>query len=139
MAAIRYARSRIRDLTEAEALELLEFGSRLGRIAGIIGGEIVIVPVNYLCQGNKIVIRSRRGGLIEQLQGEPVVFEVDDHRSFDQTGWSVIVHGLLHRLDEPEGLETLRRGPLQAWAWPDAEVWYGGAIHRMTGRRVFSE
>ena len=70
---------RVETLTVAECRELLN-GHHFGRFAFVdsVGVLPSIVPVNYLLDEDKIVIRTDAGSkLAAALRGAPVAFEVD--------------------------------------------------------------
>src|SRR6516165_11352239 len=76
-------------LDRAECLHLLS-GSVLGRIAVTVGALPVILPVNFLLDGDRILIRTGKGTKLEAATRDAVVaFEVDDVEPFSHSGWSV--------------------------------------------------
>src|SRR5947207_11884807 len=92
----------LEDLPRETCVELLHLGS-VGRLASIIDGYPIIVPVNYRLVGADgepvVVIRTRVGGLIDQVSPH-VAFEIDGVDLLRQEGWSVLVRGTVRHLDE---------------------------------------
>ena len=75
-----------------------------------------IVPVNYLLDNDRIVIRTDAGSkLAAALRGAPVAFEVDGVDQDHQVGWSVVVRGHGEEITDEDKLAELRQTPLLAW------------------------
>jgi uncharacterized protein len=108
---------RIKTLTVAECRELLtrhHFG-RFG-FMDAVGVLPSIVPVNYLLDNDRIVIRTDAGSkLAAGLRGAPVAFEVDGVDQNHQVGWSVVVRGRAEEITDEDKLAELRQTPLLAW------------------------
>ena len=108
---------RVNLLTTAECRELLDrhhFG-RLG-LMNYVGVFPSIIPVNYLLDEDKIVIRTDAGSKLNAaLRGAPVAFEVDGVDETRQVGWSVVVRGHAEEVTDEDKLAKLRQTPLLAW------------------------
>jgi len=108
---------RINLLTTAECGELLDrhhFG-RLG-LMNYVGVFPSIIPVNYLLDEDKIVIRTDAGSKLNAaLRGAPVAFEVDGVDETRRVGWSVVVRGHVEEVTDEDKLAELRQTPLLAW------------------------
>ena len=104
-------------LTTVECRELLDrhhFG-RLG-LMNYVGVFPSIIPVNYLLDEDKIVIRTDAGSKLNAaLRGAPVAFEVDGVDETRQVGWSVVVRGHAEEVTDEDKLAKLRQAPLLAW------------------------
>ena len=75
-----------------------------------------IIPVNYLLDNDKIVIRTDAGSkLAAALRGAPVAFEVDGVDETHQVGWSVVVRGRAEEITDEDTIAELRQTPLLAW------------------------
>lgn len=86
---------RLSVLTEGECLELLEQES-VGRVAWNEPEGPVVLPLNYAMDGPAIVFRtSLNTKLAQQLHLGFASFQIDDHDDFTQSGWSVLVRGVL--------------------------------------------
>jgi uncharacterized protein len=108
---------RVEILTVAECRELLD-GHHFGRFGFVdsVGVFPSIIPVNYLLDGDKIVIRTDAGSkLAAALRGAPVAFEVDGVDETHQVGWSVVVRGHAEEVTDSDKLAELRQTPLLAW------------------------
>jgi nitroimidazol reductase NimA-like FMN-containing flavoprotein (pyridoxamine 5'-phosphate oxidase superfamily) len=75
-----------------------------------------IIPINYLLDEDKIVIRTDAGSRLNAaLRGAPVAFEVDGVDETHQVGWSVLVRGRAEEVTDEDKLAELRQTPLLAW------------------------
>ena len=95
----------IEDLGMDECLTLLR-GSEVGRVAMVVDGFPVVLPVNHrvmeLEEGVWVALRTRPGNVIDNAP-EHVAFQVDGFDAPRRQGWSVLVRGKLRRID-PEDL-----------------------------------
>ena len=129
--------TRVHELGRAEAMELLQLHSYVGRIGFVISGKPLILPVNYLADDDSIVFCTEPGTKLSAVsRGASVVFEVDDSRPLYHAGWSVIVKGTAQEITNEEELDALRRGPLHSWATRSTEHWVRISIDEVTGRRI---
>jgi uncharacterized protein len=81
----------------------------VGRVAVTRDALPVIVPVNYLVDGDRILFRTRDDGMLAAACDERVVaFEIDDVAPDGASGWSVVVVGLASLVDR-EGCRDLDR------------------------------
>lgn len=88
-------------LSEKQCYERL--GSHvLGRLVTRVGEIVDIFPVNYVLDGEEIVLRTAEGTkLLEMVVGGEVLFEIDHFD--DVEAWSVVVRGSARLLEtEPE-------------------------------------
>jgi nitroimidazol reductase NimA-like FMN-containing flavoprotein (pyridoxamine 5'-phosphate oxidase superfamily) len=85
---------RVDRLTVAECRELLD-SHHFGRLGmDYVGVFPSIIPVNYLLNEGKIVIRTDAGSkLSAAIRGAPVAFELDGVDETCQVGWTVVLHG----------------------------------------------
>lgn len=109
--------------TDHAGLEILPFDVCLrllasvpvGRVGFHADGELVILPVNYVVDGQNIVFRTARGSKLSAAEGQNLVaFEADDYDPPTRSGWSVAVSG--HAEAVCEDTEVRRFWP--AWARP---------------------
>jgi nitroimidazol reductase NimA-like FMN-containing flavoprotein (pyridoxamine 5'-phosphate oxidase superfamily) len=123
-------------LDRAECLRLLA-GSVLGRIAVTIGAIPVILPVNFLVDGERILIRTGEGTKLQAATRDAVVaFEVDDVEPFSHTGWSVCVTGRATELRDHDDVARVGTLPLAHWAPHGVEHVVAVSLDVVTGRRV---
>jgi nitroimidazol reductase NimA-like FMN-containing flavoprotein (pyridoxamine 5'-phosphate oxidase superfamily) len=127
---------RLQELSREECLELLQYHSFVGRVAFVLEGRPMVLPVNYLADADSVTFTTADGGVLSALSGSEVAFEVDDSRPLEHSGWSVLVRGVAQTVVDPEDLETLRRGPLHSWAAPWPDLWLRIPIEELSGRRL---
>ena len=83
----------LRELDRAECERLLRRGT-IGRLALCSRGGPDIVPVNYVVDGDSVVVRTTPDGLLARHgDGQRLALEVDlvDHERWH--GWSVVARG----------------------------------------------
>jgi nitroimidazol reductase NimA-like FMN-containing flavoprotein (pyridoxamine 5'-phosphate oxidase superfamily) len=103
-------------LDRAECLRLVA-GRSLGRVAVSMSALPVILPVNYLLDGDRILIRTGAGTkLAAAARNAVVAFEVDDADPIGHTGWSVSVTGTAEEVTDGDDLERITRLGLPHWA-----------------------
>ena len=87
-------------LDRAECIRLLG-GATVGRIAGTSGALPVVLPLNYVLEGDSIVFETGLGTTIDFVSsGAVVAFEVDNLHERGHTSWTVMVTGVAQRLDD---------------------------------------
>jgi uncharacterized protein len=128
------------EIDYGDCLELLRFGE-LGRVAVVIDGFPLIVPVNYrLVEGPGavwIALRTRPGNVVDRDRA-PVALEVDHVDRVKREGWSVLVRGTLQRVD-PEAADFRLRFDPKPWV-PDArDRWLVIEPFSLTGRRLHTD
>jgi nitroimidazol reductase NimA-like FMN-containing flavoprotein (pyridoxamine 5'-phosphate oxidase superfamily) len=114
-----------------ECLRLLR-GRRVGRLGIVIGGEPVILPVNYAVAGETIVFRSAPGSKLDMGPRAPACFDVDEFDESMHVGWSVLVAGRLEEIDADEA----GAAGVTPWAPGERDHWMRLVPRRVTGRRV---
>ena len=126
-------------------IESLERGECIRRLAahgiGRIGvaphGKVGIFPVNYLVDGDSVVVRVRpHGGLDEATRGSFVAIEIDHADSMYHEGWSVLVQGSCTHVTDPDDLDALGHLPLLPWGGPDRDLYLRVAIESVSGRHI---
>lgn len=118
-------------LERAECLELLA-AQPVGRLAVMDGDSPLVVPVNYVLDGDCIVFRSDLGAKLTALAHQKVSFEVDYIDWYHRTGWSVLVRGAAYEATRWEVDHLL----LEPWAEGDKRHWVRIPIVDITGRRL---
>jgi hypothetical protein len=120
------------ELTHRECLELLATQS-VGRLAVPQGRQgPLVVPVNYVLDGETILFRSGYGAKLRGAVIRPVSFEVDSIDEATRTGWSVLARG---RAQEIHGRHA-RGGPPEPWMPGDKPYLVRLTIRTLTGRRI---
>ncbi|MBD0693390.1 helix-turn-helix domain-containing protein [Streptomyces sp. CBMA123] len=123
-------------LTEPQCWELLGTHG-VGRIGLPIGPAPVVLPVNYAVDTRTIVYRTAPHGAAAPADGSPASFQVDhidDHRSL---GWSVLILGEAHHIDDPDEQQRLSTLPgAEPWAGGSRPLWVRIRPVEVTGRRI---
>jgi nitroimidazol reductase NimA-like FMN-containing flavoprotein (pyridoxamine 5'-phosphate oxidase superfamily) len=101
-------------LSEAECLAYLR-ATRVGRVAVVINGQPAICPVNYVMDGEVIVLRTNWSMLTTTCLAS-VALQIDGVDAGGRRGWSVMAqgvgHDVTHALDRAsEHLQTVTVAP----------------------------
>ena len=110
----------------------------VGRVSFFADGEIVVLPVNHVMDGNDPVFRTARGSKLSAAEGQDVVaFEADAYDEHTRTGWSVLVNGRAYAIYEDPDIRRLSRLGLQPWAASAKHAfWIRIRPASITGRRT---
>ena len=123
-------------LGRSECLRRLSCAS-LGRLAVTVGALPVILPVNFLLDLDRVLIRTTTGTKLDAATRHAVVaFEVDDFDGFSHTGWSVCVTGVARKVTDRDDLDYINRLPLAHWAPDAADHVIALSTEIVTGRRI---
>jgi len=128
----------LEELSGDECRRLLSL-SAIGRIAFVVGGLPMVLPVNYrLLEGESglwVLLRTRPGNAIDEAP-EQVAFEIDGVEYEQRQGWSVLVRGVLHHLDHNEVELMSERFDPKPWPLGDRTAWLAIKPRSVTGRRL---
>lgn len=111
--------------TDHAGLEVLPFEvclqvlalAPVGRVGFFADGEVVILPVNHLIDGQDVVFRTARGAKLSAAEGQDLVaFEVDDYDEQTQSAWSVLMTGRAEMVYDDAEIQRLSRRGLHLWA-----------------------
>ena len=84
----------------------------VGRVVTRVGDILDIFPINYVVDGESLVLRTAEGTkLAEMVISGDVLFEVD--HVDDRTAWSVVVRGSARRLETEADIAAAERLTLQ--------------------------
>jgi len=132
--------------TDRAGLEILHLGDcfrllgsvPLGRVGFVAGGEVVILPVNFLVDGQDVVFRTGAGSKLSAVEvGHYVGFEADSYDAAAKTGWSVVVNGMAEIVESDEEAARLDALGLSSWAGLAAgRVWVRIRPTSVSGRRI---
>ena len=131
--------------TDRAGLEILHLGDcfallksvPVGRIGFLAGGEIAILPVNFLVDGQDVVFRTGTGSKLCSLEvGHYVGFEADAYDSATRTGWSVVVNGLAEIVESDDEIARLDTLGLAPWGAAADQTWIRIRPASITGRRI---
>jgi uncharacterized protein len=123
-------------LDRGECLRLLSLAA-LGRVAITSGALPALLPVSFHLDGERILVRTRRGSRLDDaLRNAVVAFEVDDLDMFAHTGWSVAVTGVAAEVRSPSQLDRARDEPADRWASSPGDSLVAISTEFLTGRRI---
>lgn len=132
---MEFDRNGLEILAREECLRLLA-ACRLGRLAVSSGALPIILPVNFLLDSDRILIRTSPGTKLDAAVANAVVaFEVDDFDVFSHTGWSVTITGLAREVTERTELSRAETLPIPHWAPADGHL-IAISIDLISGRRI---
>jgi nitroimidazol reductase NimA-like FMN-containing flavoprotein (pyridoxamine 5'-phosphate oxidase superfamily) len=123
-------------LTRDACLRLLA-DDVVGRL-GVVDGDVpMIFPVNYVLDGDAVVVRTTHGTKLDRGTHRRACFEIDAFDRASRTGWSVVVSGRLEVVTAADpSFKRLVALPVDPWADFDKPHWLRLVPHRITGRRV---
>lgn len=132
-------------LDEDECVRLIGPGG-IGRLVFAGSFDLTVLPVNYVLHGGAILFRTAQAGSVDEdlrtgidHAEYRVAFEVDDFDTEAREGWSVLIQGPAHHLDDPaEQAEALAAG-VEPWPGGDREHFIKITPARITGRRIRHE
>ncbi|MFB4302902.1 pyridoxamine 5'-phosphate oxidase family protein [Actinomadura sp. NTSP31] len=129
----------LEELDREECLRLIAPGG-IGRIAFDDGEGPTVVPVNYTVDGGSVVFRTSLEGrltrsLLTAVPGGQVraAFEVDRIEERTQEGWSVLLRGGAHPMEDEEKANAARVDP---WPGGERDAWFSLTAQEVSGRRV---
>jgi nitroimidazol reductase NimA-like FMN-containing flavoprotein (pyridoxamine 5'-phosphate oxidase superfamily) len=127
-------------------LEVLPFDSCLsllaavsvGRVGFVADGEVVVLPVNFVVDGQDVVFRTASGLKLSSAEVRtPVAFEADNYDDIDQSGWSVLVSGRAEVVRDDAEISRLSQLGLYPWASAlDHPFWIRIRPTSVSGRRT---
>ena len=110
--------------TDHAGLEILPFDVCLrllasvsvGRVGFLSDGEVVILPVNHVVDGQDLVFRAASGAKLSVAEGgDLITFEADEYDEQTQSGWSVVATGRAELIYEEAEIERLSQRGLHPW------------------------
>lgn len=120
----------------ADCFRLLE-AVPVGRIGFLAGGEVVILPVNFLIDGQDVLFRTGTGSKMGSLEiGHYVGFEADSYDATTHSGWSVVANGLAEVVEDDEEIARLDALGLATWGAAEDQTWIRIRPTSITGRRI---
>jgi nitroimidazol reductase NimA-like FMN-containing flavoprotein (pyridoxamine 5'-phosphate oxidase superfamily) len=125
----------IDELDADECLTLLAQHD-FGRVGFVSDGKPVILPVNYVLDGETLVLRTDPGQKLADIPMRMVAFEVDEVT--DTAAWSVLVQGFAREVTNAVGrrYEAMRRLPIAVRVPGDKANWIAIDVTRISGRRL---
>ncbi|HEY0932945.1 MAG TPA: pyridoxamine 5'-phosphate oxidase family protein [Trebonia sp.] len=131
--------------TDRAGLEILHLGDcfgllksvPVGRVGFAAGGEVVILPVNFLVDGQDVAFRTGAGSKLSAVEvGQYVGFEADAYDEATRTGWSVVVNGLAEIVAADAEAARLDALGLVTWGGAADRVWVRIRPSSVSGRRL---
>lgn len=123
-------------LDRDECLQLLS-AATLGRVGVTSGSLPTVLPVNFLLDGERILIRTGTGTKLHAATDNAVVaFETDGFDPMYHSGWSVVVTGTARELTDPDELKAIASARLARWAPRGDGRVIAISIEVVTGRRI---
>lgn len=127
----------LKELSTEECITLLK-GEVIGRIAFLLEGLPVVLPVNYQLletpAGVVLTLRTRPGGSIDRAP-QPAALEIDGVDHSHRRGWSVLVRGTLRHLTACDN-ELRTHFRLVPWLPAEPNVWLVIEPIEISGRRL---
>ena len=127
-------------------LEVLPFDSCLrllaavsvGRVGFVANGEVVVLPVNFVMDGQAVVFRTASGSKLFGAEDKSAVaFEADNYDDITESGWSVLVNGRAEVMEDDAEIGRLSQLGLQPWPSAlDRPFWIRISPTSVTGRRT---
>ena len=102
--------------TDHAGLEILPFDECLrllasvpvGRVGFVADGEVVVLPVNHVVDGQDVIFRTAHGSKAAAASGQDhAAFEADHYNEQTRTGWSVLVNGRAEVVDAEADIQRL--------------------------------
>ena len=135
MGRMEVDRNGLEVLDHSEALRLLGRAT-IGRIGIHSGALPVVLPVNFVLDGDRIVVRTGTGTKLDAATRNAVVaFEVDEIDPDEHTGWSVLVVGTSCDASDVE-LTPHQRMDLARWGPAVENCIVAISLERVSGRRL---
>lgn len=132
--------------TDHSGLEILPFDVCLhllaavpvGRVSFLADGEIMVLPVNHVVDGQNPVFRTARGSKLSAAEGQDLVaFEADGYDERTKSGWSVLVNGRAHAVYDDAEIQRLSGLGLHPWVTAvDRPFWIRIRPASISGRQT---
>jgi nitroimidazol reductase NimA-like FMN-containing flavoprotein (pyridoxamine 5'-phosphate oxidase superfamily) len=132
--------------TDHAGLEILPFDECLrllasvpvGRVGFFADGEVVLLPVNHVIDGQDPVFRTARGSKLSAAEGQNLAaFEADHYDEQTRTGWSVLVIGRAEVVYDEAEVQRLNRRSLHPWVTAvERPFWIRIRATSVSGRRI---
>ena len=88
----------------------------VGRVGFFADGEVIVLPVNHVVDGQDLVFRTGRGSKLSAAEGQNLVaFEADEYDGQTKSGWSVLITGRAEVVYEEAEIQRLSRRGLHPW------------------------
>jgi uncharacterized protein len=133
--AMELDRNGLEVLERQDCLELLSTVP-VGRVGLSMSALPVVLPVSFVVDGDRLVVRTSRGTKLDAaLAGAVVAFEADDFDLCTGDAWSVLVRGSSAVLHEPVELPPSTASGHGLWVNEAADQWVMITTDMVSGRR----
>jgi uncharacterized protein len=132
--------------TDHAGLEILAFDECLrllasvpvGRVGFLADGELVVLPVNHVIDGQDPVFRTAHGSKLSAAEGQNLAaFEADHYDEQARTGWSVLVIGRAEMVYDEAEVQRLNGRGLHPWVTAvERPFWIRIRATSVSGRRT---
>jgi uncharacterized protein len=123
-------------LAHGECLELLS-SQVIGRVGLCEAGLPTVLPVNYVVDGDNVLVCTGTGSLLRSAAARSaVVLEVDGVDKSAGVMWSVLVRGVATEVTEPDALDHPDARGLACWGRPAPSRLIRVRGYEITGRRA---
>jgi len=126
---------RIEDMTDQECWAILD-RERFGRLAVAVHGEPDIFPINFIVDGNALLMRTAPGTKLTELVINAAVAVECDGRDGD-VAWSVILKGAARMVDSLSETYADDEKHLETWLPSDKPIYVEITPRELSGRRFF--
>jgi uncharacterized protein len=80
----------------------------VGRVGFVADGEVVVLPVNHVVDGQDVIFRTSHGAKLSAVEGQNrAAFEADHYNEQTRSGRSVLVNGRAEVVDTEADIERL--------------------------------
>jgi len=111
----------------------------VGRLAFLVAGSPVVLPVNHGLDGTSIVFQTTQGSKLQVAEAAgDVAFEVDNYVTAARTGWSVVVRGKASLVYEAREIDRLEALGVRPWLNIDPQdgIWIRIRAEEINGREI---
>ena len=129
-------------LDDGECLRLIAPGG-IGRLVFAGRFDLTVLPVNYKLYNGAILFKTAQDSTTDEdlrtgiAHAEyRVAFEVDDFDTTAREGWSVLVQGPAHHLDDESERAAAEAAGVDPWPGGGREHFISITPARITGRRI---
>src|SRR5262245_8474269 len=138
MGGMRLDSTGLKVLSRADCLALLT-AAPIGRIVFTDRALPAVQPVNFVLDGEDIIIRTTAGSKLSRATRNAVVaFEADEFNPETRTGWSVAVVGRARAVTEPAEYTRLEALPLRPWAPGSRDHFIAISTEQTSGRLIIA-
>jgi nitroimidazol reductase NimA-like FMN-containing flavoprotein (pyridoxamine 5'-phosphate oxidase superfamily) len=80
----------------------------VGRVGFVADGEVVVLPVNHVVDGQDVIFRTAPGSKLSAAEGQNcAAFEADYYNEQTRSWWSVLVNGRAEVVEAEADIERL--------------------------------